>query len=126
MRSLSSASSITEAAAFDRRPKNNSASSDGGKTAALLLRDLPQQLEIELGGQLGALVFELRERLGDVFAIGASIRMAHQDEIARNQPLVPGGIDHREMAFLFAGDQRGLEPALIEVLDDSAGIFDWR
>ena len=96
----------------------------GGKAAALLLRDLPQQLEIEFGGQFGALAFQLRERLGDVFAIGASIRMAHQDEIARNQPLVSGGIDHREMAFLFARDQRSLEPALIEVLDDSAGVFD--
>ena len=86
---------------------------------------MPQQFEIEFGGQLGALVFEFRERLGDVFAIGAALRMAHQDEIARDQSLVPGGIDHREMAFLFAGDQRGLEPSLIEVLDDGAGIFEW-
>ena len=27
------------------------------------------------------------------------------------------------MAFLFPGDERGFEPALIEVLDDSAGVF---
>ena len=95
-----------------------------GKTAALLLRDFPQQLEIEFGGQLGALVFELRDRLGDVLAIGASIRMAHQDQIARHQSFVSGGIDHREMAFLFAGDQRSLQPALIEVLNDGAGVFE--
>jgi hypothetical protein len=28
------------------------------------------------------------------------------------------------MAFLLARDQRGLEAALIEVLDDTAGVFD--
>ncbi len=84
MRSLSSASSITEAAAFDLPAEKQVGEFDRRKTAALLLRDLPQQLEIEFGGQLGALVFELRERLGDVFAIGASIRMAHQDQIARD------------------------------------------
>ncbi len=97
----------------------------GRKTAALFLRDLPQQFEIEFGGKLCALVFELRERLGDVLAIGVSIRMAHQDEIARDQSFMTRGIDHREMAFLLAGDERSLKPALIEVLDDSAGKFNW-
>jgi len=52
--------------------------------------------------------------------------MAHQDQIARNQPLVSGGIDHGEMAFLFPDDEGGFEPALIEVLDDGAGVFDRR
>ena len=96
----------------------------GGRAAALLLGDLPQQLKIEFRRQLGALTFELRERVGDVLAISVSIRMPHQDQIARNQPLVSGGIDHREMAFLFARHQRSFEPALIEILDDSAGVFD--
>ena len=98
----------------------------GGKAAALLLGDFPQQLEIEFGGQFGALPFQVGEGVGDVFTIRASIRMAHQDQIARNQPLVAGGIDHGEMAFLFPGDEGGLEPALIEVLDDGAGVFDGR
>jgi hypothetical protein len=70
-------------------------------------------------------VFEIGDRFADVFAIGVSFRMAHQDEIARNQPLVPGGIDHCETAFLFASDQRSLEPALIEILNDGAGKFNW-
>ena len=98
----------------------------GGKTATLLLGDLPQQLQIEFSGQFGALAFQVGEGLGDVFAIGASIRMAHQDQIARNQPLVPGGIDHGEMAFLFPGDQSSPEPALVKVLDNGAGVFDRR
>ena len=51
--------------------------------------------------------------------------MAHQDEIARDQSLVSRGIDHREMTFLFAGNQRSFEPPLIEVLNDDAGKFSW-
>ena len=35
------------------------------------------------------------------------------------------GIDDRKMAFLFASYKPGFEPALIEVLDDGAGIFKW-
>jgi hypothetical protein len=38
---------------------------------------------------------------------------------------VSRGIDHREVAFLFAGDERSFEPALIEVLNDGAGKFNW-
>src|ERR1019366_8377066 len=98
----------------------------GGKAAALLLGDFPQQLEIEFGGQFGALALQVGEGFGDVFAIGAPIRMAHQDQIARNQRLVSGGIDHGEMPFLFPGDQSSPEPALVEVLDNSAGVFDRR
>ena len=98
---------------------------DRRKTAALLLRDLPQQFEIEFGGQFGALVFELGQRLGEVFAIGVAVGMAHQDQIARDQSFVSRGIDHRQMAFLFARDEPGFEPALIEVVDDGAGIFKW-
>jgi hypothetical protein len=95
----------------------------GGKTAALFLRDFPQELEIEFGGQRCPFAFEIAERIGDRVAVGAPIRMAHQYEIARNQSFVPAGIDDREMAFLFARDEGGLEPALIEVLDDSTGVF---
>jgi hypothetical protein len=53
-----------------------------------------------------------------------TIRMAHEDQIARDQSFVAGGIDHCEMAFLFARDQRGPEAPLIEVLDDGTGKFD--
>jgi len=50
--------------------------------------------------------------------------MAHEDQIARDEAVVAGRIDNCEMAFLFARDQRGLEAALIEVLDDRTGVFD--
>jgi len=50
--------------------------------------------------------------------------VAHQHQIARNQAFVTAGIDHREVAFLLARHQGSLKPALIEVLDDGAGVFD--
>ena len=50
--------------------------------------------------------------------------MTQQDEIARDTPLAPARLNHRELRPLLADDQSGTQPALVEVFDNGAEVFD--